>query len=829
MSRNKNIHWNDPKLNREAKTAPIAAVGMEVIHSLICVLLFMFSARMMLADVFDWAKFTSGNIMVMCILSSMIIAVIESSYHIIKGKAGYFMRWGVFAAGILVGILYFQVKDHAEAILGGSQGIAFLYVEKWNAYYGISTYAYRVNLEYVAAALDFWMVVLCCFLVWEAKIIRKNMVLALAPATIFVAELMIGYSPKALGIFFALAGILLVNFTGWKDTDFRPMPGKKKGSLWKGALVSGVLLGVFVFLLCTIVNTQGTPSAQKLIENPEKIKKFQEDLETEIAGFSFWNLFDGNGDFRVEELNNRTPQYQNIPVLTLETDQALLGNLYLKGFNGDSYSNGKWKLDTDDFEKACREAGFDSDQVAKEMASLGMEKIQKNQEAKRVYDSTSPYEVDIMVDAILTYLDNFNRKAFFPYFIQLENEEVSVQGDCRYTKKRSLTEYSFSVWKYESQYQSKLGQFEAGTRLEWEDWYEEYVLEHYLEVPEGMKNVKSIAATISAMKYADDVFETVDTENEERLLKAYQVRDWLARETNYSLELAEIPDDTDPIEFFLETSKMGYCMHYASAAVMLLREMEVPARYASGYIVNKDAQQQTNNGYEVVIRDNKAHAWVEIYLNGVGWVPVEVTKGYNVFSLGENMETMENVESQIQQNSQEESNNSEHSEDSQAEESQSEDSQTNTSTQQTNPNNQSSDTGYGNGRGKPDLAKAIVRLLGIFSVIAVVLGIFVLVRTQKNEKNRLIKELKRKRTRRAIKSINRKIYKKLRFTGKIFNNHLRDEEYEIFLKKTFTKIPEEDWKRYMAIVKAAAFSNENLSVEEMEFCYKIYQKVMQNS
>lgn len=63
-------------------------------------------------------------------------------------------------------------------------------------------------------------------------------------------------------------------------------------------------------------------------------------------------------------------------------------------------------------------------------------------------------------------------------------------------------------------------------------------------------------------------------------------------------------------------------MHFASAATLMLRTLGIPARYVSGFTAELAA------GETVEVPDSAAHAWVEIYLDGYGWYPVEVTPSY---------------------------------------------------------------------------------------------------------------------------------------------------------------------------------------------------------
>ena len=70
----------------------------------------------------------------------------------------------------------------------------------------------------------------------------------------------------------------------------------------------------------------------------------------------------------------------------------------------------------------------------------------------------------------------------------------------------------------------------------------------------------------------------------------------------------------------------GYSVHYATAAVLMLRYCGVPARYAEGYYLSGQDAASGEQTFE--LDETHAHAWAEYYLTGVGWVPFEVTPGY---------------------------------------------------------------------------------------------------------------------------------------------------------------------------------------------------------
>ncbi len=79
--------------------------------------------------------------------------------------------------------------------------------------------------------------------------------------------------------------------------------------------------------------------------------------------------------------------------------------------------------------------------------------------------------------------------------------------------------------------------------------------------------------------------------------------------------------DGDAMDAFLFDTRRGFCEHYASAFVVLMRMAEVPARVVTGY---QGAELNPLGGYWLV-RQRDAHAWAEVWLSGRGWVRVDPT------------------------------------------------------------------------------------------------------------------------------------------------------------------------------------------------------------
>ena len=142
--------------------------------------------------------------------------------------------------------------------------------------------------------------------------------------------------------------------------------------------------------------------------------------------------------------------------------------------------------------------------------------------------------------------------------------------------------------------------------------YQDYVYGHYLDVPEGMESyLKQL--------YYDNYHYLPGDGFPGPLTYAWRIGDILEKLCVYDPAAPTAPEGADPVFYFLNDSRRGYCMHYASAAVLMLRALGVPARYVQGYTV------QTQPGQEVRVPDFAAHAWVEVYVDGYGWYPMEVT------------------------------------------------------------------------------------------------------------------------------------------------------------------------------------------------------------
>jgi len=89
---------------------------------------------------------------------------------------------------------------------------------------------------------------------------------------------------------------------------------------------------------------------------------------------------------------------------------------------------------------------------------------------------------------------------------------------------------------------------------------------------------------------------------------------------SYSLDVGKFHTKQPVTEFFFE-KKQGYCQYFASAAAILLRAQRIPARYVTGFNV----QEWNRPGGHFVVREADAHAWIEAYVDGKGWIEADPT------------------------------------------------------------------------------------------------------------------------------------------------------------------------------------------------------------
>lgn len=121
---------------------------------------------------------------------------------------------------------------------------------------------------------------------------------------------------------------------------------------------------------------------------------------------------------------------------------------------------------------------------------------------------------------------------------------------------------------------------------------------------------------------ASDEARRVTAGLDTRYEQAIALQNWFRDDFEYSLDVAPGHDDDALIAFL--ASRRGYCEQFAGAYAAMARSLGIPARVAVGFTPGDEAPDDPGT---YVVRGRHAHAWPEVWFDGVGWVPFEPTPG----------------------------------------------------------------------------------------------------------------------------------------------------------------------------------------------------------
>lgn len=729
---------------------------------------------------------------------------------------------------LAVGVFFFLKKF--TVLESSYQALYTDYIAYWNRQFH-TNYPGYAPLEYeLTFALAFTVLAVFLFCVILRYVTGLRLFLLVPGFFALSLGLLVTVRPNWNGLALFFVGTLVVYSGPW-ETSKRVIRerGKKKGVGTRQFVpfVITVFLGTGIALFSA---TAFAGLAEHIPEKTPVFLEFQVSLEEKAKSLKNLGLAFSQ---KKETVNNSTPEYNDQEILEIRVSSKPLTNLYLQDFYSGTYSQGQWKSEGKYFSEEAEKAGFDPDHVS----TLLHQELYENQQTLVGNGDIA----DESCDYTITYKVGGMRSALVPYFSDLSDSgsKVWVGEEGIAQKKRSLDILSFRGLKRNLNINQGYG-WAIDTGNDALNWYSEYVMEHYRTGSDQLPALEKYAKELeSDLANNLDVYlysgsdETYIT-NMLRLEMAEAVRKKLQEEAEYNLYLDEIPEGTDTIQYFLESGHEGYCMHFASAGTLLLQELGVPARYASGYVVKSFAFSKDGEDYTATVLDRNGHAWAEIYLEGIGWVPCEMTPGYGNSSsnLPTEEESQENPEKSTQTNTME----------SQIQEMEIEDTQKETETQTAS----TEETQRGSGQGKTvssstadkENAKPIVWIaVGILAALLVLFLVAVMVvKGMRSYREALTSEIHRRQYRRAVRRINRRIYRRLwnhapevlhlpRRKTRGFGVEFASMTDEEFLKKLIQNYPavnRDDWKRYFEIVQKAVFSEEEISLDEMQFCYHIY-------
>ena len=194
-----------------------------------------------------------------------------------------------------------------------------------------------------------------------------------------------------------------------------------------------------------------------------------------------------------------------------------------------------------------------------------------------------------------------------PYHLSNRHLFNNIMTDC-YVKEGDYT-YSLTCYPETSYYALKGLKVISNDRAE-ESQYRRFVYEQYLQIPQSTRTALEAWAKEQGLS-ADSPTLVAD------------IQQAVKNAALYNANGEQYPQGVDVAVYFLTVAKEGVCQHFATAGTLLYRMFGIPARYTVGFV------DELRNGEITELSSADAHAWVEIYVDGLGWVPIEVT-GSNV-------------------------------------------------------------------------------------------------------------------------------------------------------------------------------------------------------
>ena len=571
----------------------------------------------------------------------------------------------VLGAVLVYCVLFFRQKERI------TNGLMYLtnhicqaiYMTDWEYFITDSSYTEINSVTCVLCFLIFPIIWMICY----AVIRYQNFFLSFLVTFPFIEiGLFFGIVPNHLfaamiaAFWFAMAAVQMAG-SGITQNGGKTGFLRKKNAFLPTAGMRFMLpeyTGIMI-LTCIILLFLGTEVLLEKTgyERPEEIKNLRTDFQNYVASLHLTDnpLMENYGEaeelpeddtnITLGSLEEKT--YENIPVTSVAFSENPETRIYLKYRTGYVYNGRNWTvLPEEVYEDNALEAFNELNFYPPEFLYLTVPTELPVQMS--LYHTTGilaqcvPYGFQKNRN-ILCQINDTIQTNTGSYTIQGRTDYEAFFAEPRNVKRVSLPDLYIStdvhdVWMSESNqlmsnfYNDELTgkAAEAGTLCG--SFYDDFVYEHYLDLP----NTSAMQAIRTAFAGELQNFNARTASPSETILKLQELRDSICSQVTYTLTPGKTPSDTDHTAYFLLTNRKGYCEHYATAGTILARMAGIPARYCEGYMIdcsreNTLTESKTEDGsiaYTSEILDSNAHAWTEIYLSGIGWIPFEFTFSY---------------------------------------------------------------------------------------------------------------------------------------------------------------------------------------------------------
>ena len=501
--------------------------------------------------------------------------------------------------------------------------------------------------------------IIIVFLLFIALIIRIDFpMLFLTTFPLFEMGVYWGFKPATICVFGVISCWIITlslqiinhnsNKAGRKNTF---VINRRKKAFY---LTSGILKKqffqtfiVFVSIICIGTFTFVTGSAYLLgYQRPQELNQVRDDVSEFTKSLTYQdfitilnniNPFSSNayGGINEGKLGDKDEIKFNGSTALEITVPLLRDTLYLKGYTAGEYKNNRWiSNENPDGIKSLMNIFNDNNMYIQDFNFFQA----KQTEIYRTKDGIKE------PDFINITVKNANKKyvyapyaAMYSYNSNYFLDEIITQSweNIKLTNKEyELPFYNIAYLEDKLSYGSDsfndLILVTDDERINVSDEYEFYASSAYMDTIESkaLDNVYDIIRKqTNLINHEPEPFERFSNFLEVK----NAIKQYFQENYQYSLAPGKTPGGEDFIDYFLSEQDKGYCTYFASAGTMLMRKFGFPARYVEGYAVSPTELKNPNEDglYNITVKDKSAHAWTEVFIKEIGWIPCEFTPGYD--------------------------------------------------------------------------------------------------------------------------------------------------------------------------------------------------------
>ena len=585
-------------------------------------------------------------IILILLVSSLYLSFIHLSKFLYI--AGYFLFLMIFTYGLL------SLRSYANS---GYQALLNIISKTYSDHYLLSSFREYteiisdryVTLTTVSIFIGVFLVLLLNVGIFNDKFFFTTFNLTFWPLQLGI---FIGRYPSYFSLallFFAYFGVYFVRHSGqfyfvqptfgkkpreyvfdYDDANGRHMVHHKSNARTMFALCVFALTVSLIFsIFCSFAVTT---SEEESMTNKSSFKASLDEnvkiiTQTGIAGmFNRYQAKGGISGGKLGGVRSVAPNYETDLKVTFVPYS--FETLYLHAFTGQQYTGSRWnppsastgyKVNMPGSVGPASGSEAAADRILSESRTL--QKLMDN----GIIEKSSARMTVENLDADTSYI-------YVPYFLShIPDKVLTGQYSTLSGFFATGTEETYEFIPYHSDLEPILLKEASGNENGFAE-YEEEIYDNYLQIPDNIRD--------ELMSYHDKIGTSDDQGTQIKLIYDYFLKNY-----TYDMAPGATPMGQDFVTYFMREQKRGYCAHFASAGVMLLRSYGIPARYAEGYVIttggiaetgsNLDADasyyytgsNQLGNSSVVTteVTDGDAHAWAEVYINGFGWFPVEFT------------------------------------------------------------------------------------------------------------------------------------------------------------------------------------------------------------